>query len=717
MELNDQTIYIAYICDENFALPTGVSLYSLLVNRDCANVYSIYILCSGVTQQSKDGFKSLQSGNFKITIVDLPVLDNLESLTIDSVHVSVTALYKFWLPYLFSDLDRILYIDGDTLILQDLLSLFNQDIQHSYVAAVSDRFAFFYRGKTFQERIDVDYDNYFNSGVMLLNLAKMRVDHMTEKLLDHRIAGHNDFMDQDAFNAVLGSAVTYLPLVYNSLSTCIADIDYRHLNTYYPGSHLGSLDDCFKKAFIYHFASPAKPWKYSNVEYGNEWHLYLQSSPFELAQTDLDIYKPREIERRDNIREKMRHSTGDFTVVSIIMPVYNSQKTLDASIASILLQNNFENLELICIDDGSTDNSPYILKAWERRDPRVVIVTQPNLSAGAARNAGVLIAKGRYILFIDSDDKLASGEILANAIRIADRKKVDILCCSADVIDQDGHLLEPAKWCLRMDMVPTKSVFKPDDLREKLYLFSGGSPWSKIFRRDFIVENRLYFLTLKRSEDFYFVQLALSKAQRIAAFDQPLTHYRVHSVGSLENTKDETPCIFWEADMAFYASLKELGLYDVFEKAAKFASLHRIHYNLKMMRTIEGFLEVYDLFFDIHSFIHMESWAIDDPLYHSLWSQSQSLLTKSPYEYIFNLYLKATRPSLMPKQKRICQSQDTTADKRLLRMKKIFMQYLFSLNSPACFQLRQDAPSSDVALLMDRDLVQEVNSFRIKLVY
>ena len=89
--------------------------------------------------------------------------------------------------------------------------------------------------------------------------------------------------------------------------------------------------------------------------------------------------------------------------ISIIIPVYNSEKLLKQCLDSVLNQT-LNNIEIICVDDGSTDNSFEILKEYEKKDNRVIALTQKNSGAGVARNKGVEIAKGKYIAFIDSDD-------------------------------------------------------------------------------------------------------------------------------------------------------------------------------------------------------------------------------------------------------------------------------------------------------------------------
>ena len=89
--------------------------------------------------------------------------------------------------------------------------------------------------------------------------------------------------------------------------------------------------------------------------------------------------------------------------ISVIIPVYNVEKYLKRCLDSVVNQS-YKNLEIILIDDGSTDNSSKILKQYSQKDVRIIILNQKNLGAGAARNKGIKVATGKYIVFMDPDD-------------------------------------------------------------------------------------------------------------------------------------------------------------------------------------------------------------------------------------------------------------------------------------------------------------------------
>ena len=97
--------------------------------------------------------------------------------------------------------------------------------------------------------------------------------------------------------------------------------------------------------------------------------------------------------------------------ISIIIPVYNSEKTISLCLNSIMKQS-IKNIEIICIDDGSTDKSLKILKEFKNLDNRIKVISQKNQGSGVARNIGIKISKGLFIAFIDSDDTYPNNFIL-----------------------------------------------------------------------------------------------------------------------------------------------------------------------------------------------------------------------------------------------------------------------------------------------------------------
>ena len=122
-------------------------------------------------------------------------------------------------------------------------------------------------------------------------------------------------------------------------------------------------------------------------------------------------------------------------MVSVIIPVYNAEAYLEECLDSVVNQT-LKNIEIICVNDGSTDNSLDILKEYQEKDDRVIIINQENQGAGVARNQGIKVAKGNYLSILDADDffELNMLELMCmNALKF----DADVTICRADGYDQD----------------------------------------------------------------------------------------------------------------------------------------------------------------------------------------------------------------------------------------------------------------------------------------
>lgn len=279
------TVNIAYIADDNYIVPTVVSLISLVKNTNGNTHYNIFILHHSLKFDVQKIFLNYQSTNIKINLIDIADILKLINVKKDVTkkNVTKTALVKFFLCDILENVDKVLYIDSDTLILSDLKDLYSSDIESYYCGAVRD-IPWVLHGKKKINHIKFSYD-YFNSGVLLLNLKKMRSDLISSKLLKTKYALDTGLMDQDAFNYVFFDKVKFLPLNYN----LIIDAIYRHiLNGNISiddlnrkiGSRYTSFDDMISTASIIHFGSFYKPWKFYDMLYSDLWYYFYMKSPF-----------------------------------------------------------------------------------------------------------------------------------------------------------------------------------------------------------------------------------------------------------------------------------------------------------------------------------------------------------------------------------------------------------------------------------------------------
>lgn len=208
--------------------------------------------------------------------------------------------------------------------------------------------------------------------------------------------------------------------------------------------------------------------------------------------------------------------------VSVIIPVYNAENFLDECLVSICNQSLRE-IEIICVDDGSTDFSGNILTRYADKDTRIKIISQLNKGVSAARNTGLRNACGEYITFVDADDYIDVN--MLNKLYISAQKdNAEIVVFGGDVVP----VISPEnEWVLAYLNVHDKfySAFDPDILFNK----SGAIPFmcNKFYNHKFLLENKLWLNeTLKLGEDQAFQFIAFPCAKRILFLSDKFYHYR-----------------------------------------------------------------------------------------------------------------------------------------------------------------------------------------------
>jgi glycosyltransferase involved in cell wall biosynthesis len=273
--------------------------------------------------------------------------------------------------------------------------------------------------------------------------------------------------------------------------------------------------------------------------------------------------------------------------VSVVMPVYNVEDYLEGCIDSVLNQT-MSDLELICVDDGSTDLSCEILEYFRAKDPRVVVLHQQNNYAGVARNAGLKIAKGKYVMFLDSDD-FFDKNLLAEMYEKAESCRADIVICDAHLYDDaSGRFKEPGFY-LRRGLVPEQEVFSWRDLDGNILNISTPAPWNKIYRREFIMENGLEFQDVKRNNDVRFYAVSMALAARIAALPKRLVNYRRGHSGNLQSRNTETPLLICDVLRAVRDEYEKAGIMEEFRQNFCEFAMSTLMYHVECMTSEESF--------------------------------------------------------------------------------------------------------------------------------
>lgn len=268
--------------------------------------------------------------------------------------------------------------------------------------------------------------------------------------------------------------------------------------------------------------------------------------------------------------------------VSVIIPVYNAEKHLEECIQSVCAQT-LKNIEIICVDDGSTDDSLIILEQLAREDQRIVVLTQKNAGAGAARNHGLALAKGKYLSFLDADD-FFEPQMLEKAFQKAEEDQAELVVFRADFYHGEKRTFTPCRYGLVESMLPAKRPFAGTEIEKNVFRVVVGWAWDKLFLAGFVRENKLRFQEQRTSNDLLFVFSALVKAQRITTLTDTLAHQRRHEGGTLSVTREKSWMCFYDALVALRQQLKAWGLYERFEQDYVNYALHFSLWNLNTLK-------------------------------------------------------------------------------------------------------------------------------------
>ncbi len=275
-------------------------------------------------------------------------------------------------------------------------------------------------------------------------------------------------------------------------------------------------------------------------------------------------------------------------LVSVIVAVRDGERRLREALESTAAQT-LTDLEIIVVDDGSTDSTPEIIAGFTARDPRVRTVRGPATgSAGDARNAGLEVATGDYLTFWDADDRFGPTllqELYARAL--ADR--ADIVVTKFRVADVRTGQAVPVEWGVRLEYFPSHLPVSPAELGDALLIAVNPAPWNKLYRTGFLRATGSRFPSLRRAEDVCFLSLALAQAQRLSYLDSYAIDYRVGDETSLQATRDEAPLEFVDALHEIRNGFKRLGRWPDLERALANLTVELALTALRRAGTVEVF--------------------------------------------------------------------------------------------------------------------------------
>ena len=343
--------------------------------------------------------------------------------------------------------------------------------------------------------------------------------------------------------------------------------------------------------------------------------------------------------------------------VSVVMPVYNAADYLKASIGDILSQT-YANFELICVDDGSSDDSPEILDSFSAADERVRVIHQKNGGGGCARNAGLDIANGEYLLFFDSDDRF-EGELIEKSLEKAKDTAADIVVFGGDVFDHQTGEHKGAPWLLTSEA--------PVSL-ENPFSVINTSVWNKLYKREHLLKHHIRFQENRIVDTMCFVFLAVVYAERIETMSDLLVHYRTNNNKSVISNSDKYPLEAYSALLLIKESLDKVGEFagkrSVFIDFAGKYIAERLH----ILKSGKGFGELYNT---LHDYGLKKLGITEEILTRDINNKEHvdilfEILRKEASEYLFDKEQKLKQLGIIRKESYIFPLPEGSGKKRIV---------------------------------------------------
>ena len=248
--------------------------------------------------------------------------------------------------------------------------------------------------------------------------------------------------------------------------------------------------------------------------------------------------------------------------LSVIIPVYNVESYLKECLDSVCNQT-LEDIEIICIDDGSTDNSLNILKEYASSDSRIKIISKENGGQATARNLGIREACGEYIAFVDSDDFIKP-TMFEKLYSKAKHKNLDVVMCKIATYNNQTGEIKDNVWYYMLGVFRefNKNVFNHKDTRQFTCEIA-VTPFNKIYKSSLLKENNIYFpegLIFEDEKFFYDIYL---RSKRVSIVDEPLYYYRINRKGStVDISKNNNYIDIIPIFKQIRETFKETGNYD-----------------------------------------------------------------------------------------------------------------------------------------------------------
>lgn len=286
---SSKIIPLVFAVDDNYAPFLGVTLKSIIENSSKEFLYKIYVLNTGLTARNVKRISALALDNFEIKYIDVNnELCKIRDRLFIRDYYTNTTYYRFFIPELFPEYDKVLYLDSDIVVLDDIAKLYNTDIGDNLLGAVQEEVMANVEvfGNYVEEGLGIACKNYFNAGVALLNLKELRSFNILQKFL--AMVDKYKFevtQDQDYLNVLCQDRVTMIELGWNKTPFKDVWFDERNIK-------------------LIHYKLSFKPWLYDDVVYADYFWKYAEKTSFYREILNIKLAYTDENRERDSIAYK-----------------------------------------------------------------------------------------------------------------------------------------------------------------------------------------------------------------------------------------------------------------------------------------------------------------------------------------------------------------------------------------------------------------------------
>lgn len=268
MKKSREIIPVFFTIDDDYAPLLGVTLFSMLKNASKVYQYKVFVLYKKLSEQNREKFAGLADKNCEIQFFEMK--DELNTITdrmsnrLRADYFTLTIYFRLFIPVLFPEYDKGIYLDSDVVVPGDISELYQMHLGENLLGAVIDPVVAAVPELTRHAElcVGVEKDKYFNSGVLLMNLKKLRETRIDQRFLELFNKYHFDCIapDQDYLNAMCKGRVTYLPALWDAMPS--------------------DATEPVGNPKLVHFNLFAKPWHYDNIQYEQYFWPYAEASGF-----------------------------------------------------------------------------------------------------------------------------------------------------------------------------------------------------------------------------------------------------------------------------------------------------------------------------------------------------------------------------------------------------------------------------------------------------